>query len=165
MSGGRLEKEIAWPSFPKSHESDSEVIEIIKEMALTHPDRMIAEKLNASGYRGKFCQQKFTAKSVNSLRRQRNIPRFPDMCAPDTSGPRGDGRYNTRDVARMLRRCPTYVGHLCKIGRLDAIRSGPTSPYWIKIDSPQFEELREAMQKRNNTHDSSCESMNSGSGR
>jgi hypothetical protein len=156
-SGGRLEIEIAWLSFPKSRESDSEVIEIIKEMASTHPDRVIAERLNALGYRGKFCQQKFTPKSVNTLRRYRNIPRCPDMCEPDTSGPRGDGRYNTRDVARMLRRCPTYIGHLCKIGRLDAIRSGPTSPYWIKIETPQFEQLRD--------RDSGCESKNSGNSR
>jgi DNA invertase Pin-like site-specific DNA recombinase len=157
MSGGRLEIEIPWLSFPKSRESDSEVIEIIKEMASTHPDRVIAERLNALGYRGKFCQQKFTPKSVNTLRRYRNIPRCPDMCEPDTSGPRGDGRYNTRDVARMLRRCPTYIGHLCKIGRLDAIRSGPTSPYWIKIETPQFEQLRD--------RDSGCESKNSGNSR
>src|SRR5229473_1498355 len=150
MSGGRLEIEIPWLSFPKSRESDSEVIEIIKEMASTHPDRVIAERLNALGYRGKFCQQKFTPKSVNTLRIHRNNPRCPDMCAPDTSGPRGDGRYNTRDVARMLGRCPTYIGHLCKIGRLDAIRSGPTSPYWIKIETPQFEQLRD--------RDSGCES-------
>lgn len=165
ISGGRLEIEIPCLSFPKSHESDSEVIEIIKEMASTHPDRVIAERLNALGYRGKFCHKKFTPKSVNTLRIHRNIPRCPDMCAPDTSGPRGDGRYNTRDVARMLGRCPTYIGHLCKIGSLDAIRSGPTSPYWIKIETAQFEQLREAIRKRDGNRDSGCESKNSGSSR
>jgi len=70
-----------------------------------------------------------------------------DRCASDRTGPRGDGRYNTRQVAGMLRRSRTHTSYLCQEGRLDAIRSGPTSPWWIKIDSPEFEQLRQAMQK------------------
>jgi len=69
------------------------------------------------------------------------------MCA-DNIGPRADGRYKTRDVARMLRRCATYIGQLCKKGTLDAIRSGPKSPWWIKIDPSEFEQFQGAMQKR-----------------
>jgi hypothetical protein len=147
IGGGRLEIEISCPSFPKSHESDPEVIEIIKEMAATHPDRVIAERLNALGHRHRGAQKKFTLRSVNTLRRSRDISRYPDLFASDRTGPRGDGRYNTRNIARVLGVSQTYIGQLCKEGKLDAIRSGPTSPWWIKIDSPEFEQLREAMQK------------------
>ncbi|MDX6403211.1 MAG: hypothetical protein QOH70_666 [Blastocatellia bacterium] len=160
-SGGRLEIEIPYPSFRQSLESDAEVIEMIQEMALTHPDRVIAERLSALGYRRRWGQEKFTARSISTLRRYRDIPRCPDLCTSDRSGPRGDGRYNTRDVARLLGRCQEYIGKLCKEGKLDAIRSGPKSPWWIKIESPQFVQLREAMQKCNSGHDSDCESKNS----
>jgi DNA invertase Pin-like site-specific DNA recombinase len=156
ISGGRLDIDVPCPSFPRSHLSDSEVIEIIKEMAPTHQDRVIAERLNALGYRGKARQQKFTTYSVQALRRYRNIPVCPDMCA-DNIGPRSDGRYKARDVARMLRRCPTYIGQLCKKGTLDAIRSGPRTAWWIKIDSSEFEQLRGAMQKRKSWHSSGWE--------
>jgi len=151
IAGGRLDIDVPSPSFPRSHLSDSEVIEIIKEMASTHPDRVIAERLNTLGYRGKSRQQKFTSYAVHALRRYRSIPGCPDMCA-DNIGPRADGRYKTRDVARMLRRCPTYIGQLCKKGTLDAIRSGPKSPWWIKIDSSEFEQFQGAMQKRKSWH-------------
>jgi DNA invertase Pin-like site-specific DNA recombinase len=143
VSGGRLELEIPWLSFPRSHENDSEVLGIVKEMAAAYPDRVIAETLNGLGYRRRFGQQKFTPGSINTLRRYRKIPRCPDLRSADSSGPRGDGRYNTRDVAKMLGFCSEYVGDLCKRGKLDAIRSGAFSPWWIKIDSPQFEELRQ----------------------
>ena len=161
ISGGRLEQEISCPSFPRSHESDPEVIAVIKDMATTHPDRVIAEKLNALGYGRRSVQKKFTPQSVHSLRSSRNIPRCPDHHAPDRTGPRGDDRYNTRDVAKALGVCQASICHLCRVGKLDAIRSGPTSPWWIKIDSPQFEQLRQAMQKRNWIADSGRESKNS----
>lgn len=165
ISGGRLEREISCPSFPKSHESDPEVIAVIKEMAPTHPDRVIAEKLNALGYGRRSVQKKFTAQAVHGLRSSRDIPRCPDHYAPDRTGPRGDNRYNTRDVAKGLGVCQASICHLCRLGKLDAIRSSPTSPWWIKIDSPQFEQLRQAMQKRNRTGDSGRESKNSHSSR
>jgi hypothetical protein len=165
ISGGRLEREISCPSFPKSHESDPEVIAVIKEMASTHPDRVIAEKLNALSYGRRSVQKKFTPKSVHSLRSSRDIPRCPDHYASERTGPRGDDRYNTRDVAKALGLCQGSICHLCRVGKLDAIRSGPTSPWWIKIDSPQFEQLRQAMQKRNRTGDSGRESKNSHSSR
>jgi len=44
VSGGRLEIETSCVSFPRSHESDPKVIQIIKEMASTNPDRVIANK-------------------------------------------------------------------------------------------------------------------------
>lgn len=160
-SGGRLEIEIPWPSFRKSHESDSAVIELIKEMGSTHPDRVIAEKLNALGYRRRWGQEKFTPSSIRTLRRYRDIPHCPDHYPAERSGPRGDGRYNTRDVARLLGYCQEYVGSLCKDGKLDAVRSGPRSPWWIKTDSQQFEQLREAMRKRNRVHNSDCETKKS----
>src|SRR6266852_1142347 len=94
ISGGRLEIEIPYPSFRQSHESDAEVIEMMQEMASTHPDRVIAERLNALGYRRRWGQQQFTPRSVSTLRRYRDIRRCPDLCTSDRSGPRGDGRYN-----------------------------------------------------------------------
>ncbi len=165
ISGGRLEREISCPSFPKSHESDPEVIAVIKEMASTHPDRVIAEKLNALGYGRRSVQKKFTPHSVHSLRSSRDIPRCPDHYASDGTGPRGDDRYNTRDVAKALGLCQGSICHLCRVGKLDAIRSGPTSPWWIKIDSPQFEQLRQPMQKRDRIGDAGRESKNSHSSR
>ena len=165
ISGGRLEREISCPSFPKSHESDPEVIAVIKEMASTHPDRVIAEKLNALGYGRRSVQKKFTPHSVHSLRSSRDIPRCPDHYASYRTGPRGDDRYNTRDVAKALGLCQGSICHLCRVGKLDAIRSGPTSPWWIKIDSPQFEQLRQPMQKRDRIGDAGRESKNSHSSR
>lgn len=164
ISGGRLEQEISCPSFPKSHETDPDVIAVIKEMASTYPDRVIAEKLNAVGYRPRSGRKKFTPQSVNSLRTSRNISGCPDQYSPDRTGPRGDGRYNTRDVAKALEVCEATICHWCRLGKLEAIRSGPTSPWWVKIDSPQFEQLRQAMEKRKRIG-SSGESKNSRSSR
>jgi DNA invertase Pin-like site-specific DNA recombinase len=165
ISGGRLEIEIPYPTFRQSHESDAEVIEMLQEMASTHPDRVIADRLNALGYRRRWGQEKFTPRSISTLRRYRDIPRCPDHYPADRSGPRGDGRYNTRDVARLVGRCQEYIGQLCKEGKLDAIRSGPKSPWWIRIDSPQFEQLRDGTHKRDSNDDFGCESKNSGSTR
>lgn len=120
-------------------------------MAPTHPDRAIAEKLNALGFGRRWAHSKWTAQAVYYLRRYRNIPQCPDLRPCDCSGPRGDGRYSTRDVAKMVGRGRHYIAHLCKQGKLDAIRSSPKTPWWIKIDSVRFEQLREAMQERKNT--------------
>lgn len=150
-SGGRLEMEIPWLNFPRSHASDPEVLKIIKEMAPTNPDRAIAERLNALGYRRRWRQTNFTGQTVNWIRTYRNIPLCPDLSPADSSGSRSDGRYNTRSVAKMLRRTQAYISQLCKQGKLNAMRSSPTSPWWIDVDSPQFEQLREALQKRKAT--------------
>jgi DNA invertase Pin-like site-specific DNA recombinase len=150
ISGGRLETEISCPSFPGSHASDPRIIELIRQMADTHPDRAIAEKLNTLGLDRRRAHSKFTAQAVYYLRRYRNIPSCPDLRPSDCSGPRADGRYNTRDVAKMLGRDRHRIAHLCKQGRLDAIRSSPQTPWWIKIDSDRYEHVRDAIQKRNN---------------
>lgn len=150
-SGGRMEMEIPWLSFPRSHASDPEVLEIIKQMAPTSPDRVIAEKLNALGYRRRWGQTKFTTQHVNWIRRHRNIPLCPELCPADSSGQRVDGRHNTRAVARMLSRAQAYVGQLCKQGKLDAIRTAPRSPWWININTREFAELLEKTRNRKAT--------------
>lgn len=147
VSGGRLMIEIPWAS---SNSSDPEVIELITQMAPTHPDRAIAEKLNALGFGRRRAHSKWTAQAVYYLRRYRNIPQCPDVRPCDCDGPRGDGRYSTRDVARMVGCDRHCIAYLCKQGKLDAIRSSPKTPWWIKIDSVRFEQVREAMQERKN---------------
>src|SRR5207302_7528827 len=70
-NGGRHELEIEWLSFPRSHSSDAEVIQQIKEMAQRYPDRVIAEKLNSLGYRRRYGQKELTACSIKDLRKTR----------------------------------------------------------------------------------------------
>lgn len=140
-NGARQELEIEWLSFPRSHSSDAEVIQQVKEMSQRYPDRVIAEKLNSLGYRRRYGQKEFTACSIKDLRKKRNIPPCPDRYPPGVSGPRGDGRYCVRDVAEMMGCSVSAVNALCKAGKLDAIRSASRSPWWISIEENQIHEI------------------------
>ena len=148
LSGGRFECEIPWLNFPRFHSTDAEVIEMIKKMAPDHTDRAIAERLNSLGYVRRWGQKKFDWHAVTDIRLSHKIPHScPERYRRGQSGPRGDGRYSSQDVAKLLECALATVSRLCKAGELDAIRSTATSPWWIKIDLVDINKLKQKIRQ------------------
>jgi len=149
LSGGRFECEIPWISFPKSHETDAAVIEIIKRMAPDHTDHVIAERLNSLGYIRRWGQKKFDGHAVTDIRMSHKIPhKCPERYKRGQSGARGDGRYSSREVAEMLGCTVVTISQLCRARRLDSIRSTPSSPWWINIDQVDINKLKHEIRSR-----------------
>ena len=144
--GGRHEVEIPWLRIHKTH---AEVIQLVKEMAPTHSDHAIADRLNSMGHRRRYGEREFTALSVRDLRRVHKIPlACPGQYPRGVSGPRGDGRYCIRDLAHMIGCSKALINLRCKEGKLDAIRSASRSPWWIKLDENQIREIAQGIPSR-----------------
>ena len=148
QGGGRLECEVPWLSFPDSQRGQPEVIEIIRKMAPVNTDHQIAETLNSLGYRSRW-RNSFSQHSITDLRIYYQIPQgCPEKHTNGRNGPRGDGRYDSKDVAKMLKCSTGKVRVLCNTGKLDAIRSTPAGPLWIKIDPARISEITEQIHQR-----------------
>lgn len=86
----------------------------------------------------------------------------PERYGSGQSGPRGDGRYNAREVAEMLGCDVVTVSKLCGGRKLDCIRSTPRSPWWIKLDLVNINKLKQEIQSRRPGKKTPSKSANGG---
>ena len=118
------------------------VVERVRELALTHSDRQIAEILNEEELTTGVGEP-FTRLSAYWVRHSNHIPTgCPEVPTACPGGQRGDGRYSTRAVAELLNVSRFAVAKWCKAGRLDAIQEGRLGPYWIRLTPEIIAELR-----------------------
>src|ERR1700730_1702679 len=142
QTGARLEVSIPWLSFPESHRSQPEVLQIIRQMSPTHTDQQIADHLNSLGYVRRW-RSKFDWHSITDIRRCNNIKHeCPERFHKGKEGPRGDGRYSIQQIMKILNLPRHTINKWCIDGKLDANRSTLTSPWWIKLTPETIAELK-----------------------
>lgn len=134
--------------------TDPKVVDRIRELAPTHPDLQIIQRLNQEGFvpgRGGV----FTRGKVRWLRHKHKIKTgCPENPLTVTNEPRGDGRYSARATAEILNTDISTIAAWCESGRLDSIRAGPRSPRWIKLTPEDIARLRKPVRQ----HWSKCSS-------
>jgi hypothetical protein len=126
--------EVAPP--PRSYDArrtDPAVVARIRELTANHSDPQIADILNAEGFIPGL-KGTFTASKVQWIRYAYKIAcGCPDNPAGCVNGQRGDGRYSTQAAAQLLNVDISTIDHWCDQGRLDAIRSTPRGPRWVRL--------------------------------
>jgi hypothetical protein len=60
---------------------------------------------------------------------------------------RGDGRYSTKAVARLLNVSTTMVTRWCRSGKLDSIQGVAFGLHWIRLTPEIIAELRKPVQQ------------------
>jgi DNA invertase Pin-like site-specific DNA recombinase len=117
--------------------TDPAIIARIRELAITNTDTQVAAALTEEG----LVTKRGLEFSAQAIRRLRNAYGIPSGCPEHPKGKnvsrrtdqRGDGRYSVLAVAQLLNQQRRTITGWCRSGVLDAIRSGPHAPFWIKI--------------------------------
>lgn len=124
------------------YQTAPEDIERIRQLAPSHTDIQIAERLNQEGRRSGRGGA-FTASKVDWLRYAYAIktgcPLGPAACP---SGQRGDGRYSAQGAAGQLNVSVSTIAHWCQAGKLDGVQVVPRAPWWVKLTPEIVSALR-----------------------
>jgi DNA invertase Pin-like site-specific DNA recombinase len=125
----------------------SEVVDRMRQLAPTHTDTQMAERLNQEGYRSGQGGA-FTASKVNWLRYAYGIksgcPLGPVACP---TGQRGDGRYSARAAAALLNVTVYTIADWCRSGKLDGVQMAPRGPWWVVLTPGTITTLRKPMRQ------------------
>jgi DNA invertase Pin-like site-specific DNA recombinase len=128
--------------------TDPAVVQRVGELAKSHTDGQIAEKLNEEGLTPGL-KGVFTAAKVKWVRYAHAIPSgCPDGPAACATGQRGDGRYSVQAAAKLLNINISTVVGWCKAGRLDGVQSAPHGPWWVQLTEEDIARLRKPRQQR-----------------
>jgi transposase len=139
--------EVPLPGRGAKLRTDPELVALIRKLAADHTNQMIAEHLNAAGWKTKK-GKRFTRAIVQELRfRNKVLNRCPALTRKVSYEPRGDGRLGTKAVARRLNVGTTTVNRWCREGRLDCTRDAPGSPLWIKLTEDDVRALRRPLRR------------------
>lgn len=118
------------------------LIEQIRALAHTNPDRQIAHLLKQQGKKSPPGKP-FSQSIVHGLRWTSQIPshclNHPLHTPP---APRGDGRYPSRAVANLLNVDISTVTRWGQQGKLDGLQEVPHGPGWIPLTPQTITELR-----------------------
>ena len=119
--------------------TDTDTINLIRELTTTHTSKEIADHLNNLGIVSKK-GLKFNRRIVVTLRQKYKMP----LVSPQRNAhiPRADGRCSVRKAAETLN--VSIHTDWCKKGWLDAIQSRPRGYLWIKLSPEKIAELRRA---------------------
>lgn len=143
--------QLAIPRPQKSWEKNrtsSQAVAMIRELAPNHSDKQIAAALNEAGLRAGYGGE-FTTSKVSWIRYAHQIPTgCRESPARSNDQPRGDGRYSAKAAANILNVDVSTIADWCSAGRLDSVRSTPTSPRWIKLTPEIIAELRKPARRR-----------------
>jgi len=131
-----------------SQRTSPTVVRRIRELAPTHTDEQIADRLNQEGLTtGK--KLPFTEKGVQWVRHKHGIPvgrsKRPDAYP---NGQRADGRYSARAAAELLNVDVSTIAAWCKSGRLDGVQTKPRAPWWVNLPPEIIAELRQPVRRR-----------------
>ena len=123
-------------------QTDAKAVELIRQLAPDHTDQQIAARLNEEGLNAGLGGS-FTQSKVGFIRWAYDIaagcPERPKACP---GGQRGDGRYSAQKAAELLNVHVSTISEWCQQGRLDYVRSAPTSPRWIRLTPEVIAQLR-----------------------
>jgi DNA invertase Pin-like site-specific DNA recombinase len=126
----------------------AEVVDRVRRLAASHPDRQIAEHLNEAGWKSGRGGS-FTARKVQWIRYVHQIrsgcPEGPTACA---QGERGDGRCSAQAAAAALNVNVSTIAAWCQAGRLDGIQATPHGPWWVRLTPEVIERLRKPVRRR-----------------
>ena len=127
--GGTLtELDLSLPrSQPRGLRTEEDTISLLRRLAALYPDDVIAGILNRQG-RKTATGERFTASSVGSLRRYRNIPRFQPPAEPPT------GELATiRKAAQILGINTSTIHRWLNDGFIAGEQVTPGAPWQIRI--------------------------------
>ena len=119
--------------------TDEQVLQRIRQLAPTHPDHRIAERLNAEGLVTQMGKT-WTYQRVFSIRKQHAIP---TGCPIDTGqdAPRGDGLVSVKSAATMLNVSSSTIHLWAKQGVLQYDQRVQLSKRWVKVDDEDLARL------------------------
>ncbi len=133
----------------RSHATDPQVVDRIRELAVDHTDGQIAARMDAEGWRTARGVD-WTPRNVKNLRTAYHI-REHCLAHPDGSaGPRGDGCYSVNEAGKMLGVSRGTVIDWIHRGLLDATRDDPKGAWWVALTEGDRERL---------TRPAGCEGM------
>jgi DNA invertase Pin-like site-specific DNA recombinase len=111
--------------------TDPNLVQRIRELAVSHPDHHIAELLNAEGMRTQTGKE-WTYERVQSIRKQHHIPtRCP--IDPKDSAPRGDGLVSVKRATQLLNISASLVHLWAKMGVLVYDQRIDASKRWVRV--------------------------------
>jgi len=142
QTGALSELKIPRPkTLPANQRTSTVVIKRIRELVPAHTDHQIATMLNQEGLTT-GAGQTFTKTRVRRVRVRYLIPtNCPEMPTQSLNGQRGDGRYSTKGVCKILNVSRATIGNWCKSGKLDCLRSVSGGPRWIKLTPEMIAKL------------------------
>jgi hypothetical protein len=118
---------------------------LMRRLAPDHTVSQIIYELHEAGFKPQGGRQWFSRSAVSQAFKAYGIKlACPERPMGDNS-PRGDGRYSTTAVAKMLNVCADTVYVWCVNGTLDAVRKRPRCAYWIKISPEEVVALKRAI--------------------
>src|SRR5246127_2377754 len=120
--------DVATPRFrPMGPRTDEDTISLLRRLAASYPDEVIAGILNRQG-RKTAMGERFTANQVGSLRRYRNIPRFQSPAEP----PSGE-LATIRKAAKILGLNTSSIHRWLADGFIAGEQVTPGAPWQIRI--------------------------------
>jgi hypothetical protein len=128
------------------------VVDRIRDLAPSHPDRQLARWLNQPGDTAGVGRP-FPASNVQWIRWQYALPRScPERPMAHADRPRGDGRYSARAAAERLNVDVGTIADWCNAGRLEYLQEAPPHPRWITLTPEVIAALRKPVRRRWSRH-------------
>jgi DNA invertase Pin-like site-specific DNA recombinase len=126
-----------------------EAVELMRRLAPDHTISQIIDELHEAGFKSKRGKEWFSRDGVYQAFKAYEIKFACPEISMSGDKPRGDGRYSSTAVARMLNVSRSTIYRWCDMGILDGIRTGaPKGNYWFKITPEQVSALKNRSVKR-----------------
>jgi DNA invertase Pin-like site-specific DNA recombinase len=123
-------------------------VELMRRLAPDHTVPQIISELHEAGFKSKGGKE-FSRDAIYQAFKAYGIKYACPEISMNGDGPRGDGRYSSAAVARMLNLSRQTIYRWCDLGILDGIRNeAQKGNYWIKITPEQVSELKNRSVKR-----------------
>jgi DNA invertase Pin-like site-specific DNA recombinase len=119
-----------------------EAVALMRKLAPDHTVTQIIDHLHKAGFRSKGDKEWFSRDAVRQAFKAYGIECACFDKPREGDKPRGDGRYSTPAVAKMLNVSSNTISILCKEGVLDSVRNTPRGAQWIKISPEQVAALK-----------------------
>jgi DNA invertase Pin-like site-specific DNA recombinase/DNA-binding transcriptional regulator YdaS (Cro superfamily) len=118
-----------------------EAVALIRQLAPDHTIRQIIDRLDQAGYKMRN-GKRFNPGSIHSYCSKHRIKLGCLELHRGSDEPRGDGRYSTGALAKLLGVSDGTVHRWCEEGKLDYVRSVPHGPRWIKLSPEDIARLQ-----------------------
>jgi DNA invertase Pin-like site-specific DNA recombinase len=109
------------------------VVNRVRQLAQTHPDDQIAERLNAESF-PTATGLPWTLERVRAVRRKHHIPTACPL-GSTTPGPRGDGLVKSGEVARQLGVHPCMISQWFQQGLISGHQRKPGGWLWVRLNA------------------------------
>lgn len=128
---------------------DPRAVKLMRRLAPDHTIPQIIYELHEAGFKSKGGKEWFSRDAVYQAFKAYGIKFACPEISMNGDEPRGDGRYSSTVVAKLLNVSLPTIYRWCDFGILDGIRNdAPKSNYWIKITPEQVSALKNRSVKR-----------------